>query len=126
MAQKTKIAEIRQPQANFDLYEDVDRQAIFVDGVAASNIGAAVSKLDLYESSFPPGALNTGKMVTVGDPKGPVEQRSVTVRIVIPTRALLDFCLSTLKGLQQIDIPQQFDKDVSAMRESLNSVEFPK
>jgi hypothetical protein len=55
-------------------------------------------------------------MVTVGDPKGPVEQRSVTVRIVIPTRALLDFCLSTLKGLQQIDIPQQFDKDVSAMR----------
>jgi|SRR5450755_3182349 hypothetical protein len=126
MAEKIKIGEVRPPQGNFDIYEDVDRQTFFVDGVAATNVGSAVTKLDLFESGFSPLPPGQGMMTLLGGPEAPPEQRTVIVRIAIPTRVLLEFCVNTLKGLHSIDFAKIFDTDTAQSKQLIDSIKATK
>jgi hypothetical protein len=126
MAEKIKTGEIRPPYGNFDIYEDVDRRTIYVDGVAAINVSAVVTKIDLFELGFSPVPAAPGKLVVLNAPGALPEERTVVVRIAMPTRALVEFCVNTLKGMQNSELGQLFDSDVVLMRDLVSSFELRK
>ncbi|WP_075357918.1 hypothetical protein [Caballeronia sordidicola] len=89
----------RQPGANFDLYDSNEPYpTVFVDGYAQTLIGPAVSKVSFFVTEQ---VIDDGGGASSGSTLQGVEERVVNLRMVIPTRALAEFCIQTLNSIKQ-------------------------
>ncbi|MEN8214976.1 MAG: hypothetical protein ABFS56_01070 [Pseudomonadota bacterium] len=90
MGDKEKIYESRDPGQMFDLYEPTSELTeLYIDGVGQIMLGTTISKVSFYSvSGFK------------SEDDKQIEQRDVKHRIILPTKALLDFCLNTLMKLK--------------------------
>jgi len=78
----------RTPGRIFDLYDDPSTPEVYVDGVNATLLGAAVSKIDFH----------VAVSVDLSEP-APVEIRQLKLRVVIPTAALIEYLGAMLSNL---------------------------
>jgi hypothetical protein len=78
----------RTPGRRFDIYLGDDVQEFFVDGQARVFISTGVSKLELF------------RIIDSKDESGgPVDQREIFLRLIMPTAALLEFAAMTISTL---------------------------
>ena len=91
MAEKRLVRSERKPNLNYDLLETEEGPAeLYVDGFAGQTVGSSVIKTNLYT------AIKTKEE---GDVR--VEQRMLTLRLVMPTGNFLEMCVSTLTSLKE-------------------------
>ena len=91
MAEKRLVRSERKPNLNYDLLEtEAGPAELYVDGFVGQTIGSSVIKTNLYT------AIETK---TEGDV--PVEQRMLTLRLVMPTGNFLEMCVNTLTSLSK-------------------------
>lgn len=91
---RLKTLKSRTQGANFDVYEDSDRiRDVRVDGITNLFVGAADAKLFFY-------AVRNIEQPDSESGIEPIEVRDVTLRMSIPTRALLEACLNILTSVK--------------------------
>ena len=91
MAEKRLVRSERKPNLNYDLLEtEAGPAELYVDGFVGQTIGGSVIKNNLYTA-----------IETKTEGKVPVEQRMLTLRLVMPTGNFLEMCVNTLTGLKE-------------------------
>ena len=91
MAEKRLVRSERKPNLNYDLLETEEGPAeLYVDGFAGQTVGSSVIKTNLYTS------IETKMEGDVA-----VDQRMLTLRLVMPTGNFLEMCVNTLTSLKE-------------------------
>jgi hypothetical protein len=91
MAEKRLVRSERKPNLNYDLLEtDAGPAELYVDGFVGQTIGSSVIKINLYTAI---------EIKTEGNV--PVEQRMLTLRLVMPTGNFIEMCVNTLTSLSK-------------------------
>jgi hypothetical protein len=87
----TQKIEVRQPNANFDLLVKDGLTELYVDGASSVALGFPMSKVVLHTVTPP-----------INEPIALPEKREAVARLVIPTAALLELALNTIKSAAQV------------------------
>ncbi|OUL79956.1 hypothetical protein [Paraburkholderia hospita] len=96
----------RQANGSFDVYEPADGvREEFADGFANVMVGAEVSRVSFFTTVAIEAAEPQPGQPLHGYAPDQVEVRMVNSRMVMPTRALIDFCLTTLRNVK-LNAPQ--------------------
>ena len=91
MAEKRLVRSERKPNLNYDLLEtEAGPAELYVDGFVGQTIGSSVIKTNLYTAI---GIKAEGKV--------PIEQRMLTLRLVMPTDHFIEMCINTLTSLSK-------------------------
>lgn len=91
MAEKRLVRSERKPNLNYDLLEtEAGPAELYVDGFVGQTIGSSVIKTNLYTA-----------IETKTEGKVPVEQRMLTLRLVMPTGNFIEMCINTLISLKE-------------------------
>jgi hypothetical protein len=90
-----KISSQRAPGSNVDTYTSDDVQHLYADGIIATQLGGAVSKISFFR-------LLTQVEAPIPGPQDPkdLQARVHSCEITIPTSQLLQYCVTTINGLK--------------------------
>lgn len=121
MADRIKLGSITGSAGQIDVFEEAALRTTFADGIQTTAVGSAVCRLDFYQGSSP--VVASDKPIVSNRPGGPAEQRTIHLRVVMPTISMLQFCVQTLRQLQTVDMKTTLGKDVDAAVKLLNSIE---
>ena len=123
MAERIKLGEMRPPAGHADVFQSDDLVQTFADGIQGLLFSGALAKIDFYQTTPTP-FVDPTKALMVGADAGAPEQRVVTMRVALPTRQLLEFCVSSLILLKSNDIKGPLSRELDLMLGILNKIEF--
>jgi hypothetical protein len=121
--EKRLLSAAAPPVQTADVYQNDETQTIYADGFNRLNVSAAVSKLELYILDLTP-PQPEGVIPQAGS-TAPVEQRVLTHNVVVPTKALIEFLLLSLRTLKtnQDAMLTAFRAEIQNLETLLNSAD---